>query len=355
MATSTINAEAQKVAAAVNKKLGPGTVVLGSEIRHDLVPRIPSGSLALDVILGGGWPANQWSEIVGEESHGKTCIALKTIAANQERDPDWTAVWIAAEQWVPQYARMLGVDVARVLVVETNVMEEAYGAVVDFTESKAVDCIVLDSLPALVPAEEDEKDMDGNTISAGARLTGKFFRKVGKATRRSLIEHERPILGLIINQFRQKIGVLHGDPRTTPGGVGKNYSFFVRLEVRRDEWVEIGSSGSKTRIGQSIKCRTIKNKTYPPQQLAYFDFYFDQGGPVPPGSYDFAKEIVSVGILREVIERRGGWFYYDDRKWQGAPALLASLREEIRLKEGLERDVLDSVRAETLQGIGDAA
>jgi recombination protein RecA len=250
-----INDEARKVAAQLNKRFGENVVVVGSDIRADLIPRITSGSTTLDYVLGGGFPGNQWNELIGESSHGKTAVALKTIAANQKINPDHTTVWVAAEQWVPEYAEMCGVDTSRVIVIETNIMEEAYDAVIAFAESKAVDAIVIDSLPALSPAPEMEKNMDEMTVGRGALLTNKFFRVVGAAIKRSLVEDERAVLGIVINQYRMKIGVMHGDPRTTPGGEGKNYAFFTRCEVRRDEWIEVGPSGNKTRIGQVIKVR----------------------------------------------------------------------------------------------------
>jgi recombination protein RecA len=329
----------------INKTIGENTIVLGSEIRDDLMGRVTTGSISLDVILGGGWPVNQWHEIIGEASNGKTAIALKTIAANQKRDPKFTTVWIAAEQWVPEYATMCGVDASRVYVVSTNVMEDAYETVVKIVETKDVDCIVIDSLPALVPTSEDEKEMDESTVGRGALLTNKFFRKIGKASKRSLVDAERPFIGLIINQWRSKIGVMYGDPRTTPGGLGKDYSYFTRIEVKRDEWIEAGTGQEKHRVGQTIKVRTIKNKSAPPSQTAFMDFYFADGGSASKGEYDFAKEIVAMGILNKVITRAGAYYRYGDRQWQGADAMLSSIREEVELRETFERDVLDSIKA----------
>lgn len=317
-------------------------VVLASDIRSDLIPRITSGSTTLDYVLGGGFPGNQWNELIGEPSHGKTAVALKTIAANQAINPEYTTVWVAAEQWVPDYAEMCGVDTSRVIVIETSTMEEAYQSVIEFAESKSVDAIVIDSLPALSPAPEMEKDMNEMTIGKGALLTNKFFRVVGTAMKRSLIEDERPVLGLIINQYRMKIGVMHGDPRTTPGGEGKNYAFFTRCEIRRDEWIEVGSGTNKVRIGQRIKVRTLKNKTAPPQRVAYFDFYFANGGLCLPGEYDFAKEIASLAVVKDIIQRKGGWYYYGERKWQGIEPVIDSIRAEIDLKEELQKIVLNS-------------
>jgi recombination protein RecA len=335
-----INADAMKVMATINKRFGENTVVIGEQIRSNLIKRITTGSTTFDYVLGGGFPSNQWNELIGEPSHGKTAIALKAIAANQTKNPEHTTVWVAAEQWVPEYAEMCGVDTSRVIVVETNIMEEAYDAVIAFAESKAVDAIVIDSLPALVPSPEAEKNMDEMTVGRGALLTNKFFRVVGQAMKRSLIEDERPVLGLIINQYRMKIGVMHGDPRTTPGGEGKNYAFFTRAEVRRDEWIEAGTGVNKVRVGQRIKIRTIKNKTAPPQRIAYVDFYFQEHSIFSAGDYDTAKEVASMAIVKEVVDRKGGWVYYGERKWQGLESFASSVREEVDLFEELRDKVL---------------
>jgi recombination protein RecA len=236
----------------------------------------------------------------------------------------------------------------RVFVISTNIMEEAYEAVIQVVESKGADCIVIDSLPALVPGAEDEKHMEEFTVGRGALITNKFFRKVASATKRDLIESERPVLGIMINQYRMKIGVMHGDPRTTPGGLGKDYAYSVRCEVKRDEWVEVGTGESKRRVGQTIRVRTIKNKTFPPQQTAYLDFYFADGGAIDAGGYDTGKEIVALSILNGIVERRGGWMYYGDRKWQGAQALIDSLREEIELREELSKAVMSTIKAQPI-------
>jgi recombination protein RecA len=350
-----MNAELLKTIAQINKKSGIDLVVLGSDIGNHVSARVSSGSLSLDVLLGGGFPVNKWIEIVGEASNGKTAVALKTIAANQKRDPNFTTVWVAAEDWVPQYAEMCGVDVKRVFVVATNIMEEAYETVLKLVETKEIDCVVIDSLPALVPTAEDDKNMDEATVGRGALLTGKFFRKMGQAAKRSLTEEERPFIGIVINQYRMKIGVMYGDPRTTPGGEAKNYAFFIRMEVKRDEWIEAGVGQDKRKVGQTIKIRSLKNKTAPMQEPAYLDFYFADGGACSAGEYDFAKEIVSLGILYRVITRAGAYYSYQDRKWQGANAVVESIREEIDLKEALDREVLDVVRASSkhVQSVAD--
>jgi recombination protein RecA len=335
-----INADAKKVMAAINKRFGDHVVVVGEEIRANLISRITTGSTTFDYVLGGGLPVNQWHELRGEPSHGKTALALKVIAANQALNPEFTAVWVAAEQWVPEYAEMCGVDTSRVIVVETNIMEEAYDAVIAFAESKSVDCVVIDSLPSLIPGPEDEKNMDELTVGRGAMLTNKFFRKAGAAMKRSLIEIERPITGIIINQFRMQIGVMHGDPRTTPGGKGKDYAYFTISEVKRDEYIEAGTGVNKVRVGQRIKIRVTKNKTAPPSQVAYVDFYFKDHSIYSAGDYDTAKEVAAMAIVKGIVDRKGGWIYYGDRKWQGQENLVNSIREEVDFYEELRDKVL---------------
>ena len=335
-----INAEAKKIMAQINKKLGDNVVVLGEDIRSDLITRATTGSTTFDYVLGGGFPNNQWNELIGEPSHGKTALALKTVAANQQANPDYTTVWVAAEQWVPEYALMCGVDLGRVIVIETNIMEEAYDAVLAFAESKAVDAIVIDSLPALVPSPEAEKAMDEMTVGRGALLTNKFFRKAGAAMKRSMTDSERPILGIIINQWRQKIGVMHGDPRTTPGGVGKDYAYFTRTEVRRSDWIKGGSGVNEHNVGQQIRMKVIKNKTAPPNQVAYVDYYFKDYSIFSAGDFDTAKEVAALAITKGVIDRKGGWVYYGERKWQGLDNFANSVREEVDLFDELRAKVL---------------
>jgi recombination protein RecA len=324
----------------INAKLGEGTIVLGSEIDVELVPRAPSGSLAVDIALGGGWPLNRWTEIIGYESAGKTLLALKTIAANQARDPEWTAVWFDAEQcWDKRWARQLGVDDARVLVMKDNSMESVYGSCIDFLDTRKVDCIVIDSLPALVPEREDDNNMGEITVGLGALLTGQFFRKQQPASKRSMTESERPVLGLMINQWRDRIGVLFGDPRTTPGGRGKNFFYSIRVEVKRDDWIE----EDDLRVGQTIKATTIKNKTAPPQRSAVVDFYFTEAGPFKAGEFDRVKEIVAIALAHKLIGRgdsgKSSWYEYGGERWRGRENVVEALRDRPELFTALEAEI----------------
>lgn len=324
------------IVASVNKKYGEDIVLQGSAIREEL-PRITTGILAFDLMLGGGWPTNQWSEIIGDESSGKTAVAYKTIAANQALDPDFIAMWIAAEEFVPEYAKAIGVDLERLWVVETNVMEHAYDLVIRALDNRAVDCIVIDSLPALVPGDEAEKMMDEFSVGLGARLTGKFLRKSSKAQKRSLVHEDRGCTGLIINQWREKIGVMYGDNRTTPGGRAKNFHYFARVEVKRDEWLK----DKDEPVGQTIRGRTLKNKTYRPQQIAQVDFYFADCGVFNLGDFDTIKDIVNICMAVDIIKRAGAYYMYGDQKWQGKEALLLGVREDIDLQNVLRKEATE--------------
>lgn len=338
-----LSAEAVSLAAELNKRLGEGSVILASDMR--VARRYTSGSLSLDVALGGGWPGNQWAEVLGMESHGKTAIVLKTIAANQQLDPDFSTLWVAAEHYDVDQAAALGVDNNRVQVVPTQEMEVAYETMLQYSKARAVDCVVLDSYPALIAKEEEDKSMDEAVMALGARLTGKFFRKAGAATRRSLVLEERPMLGFIINQYRDKIGAFapHGTPKTSPGGNAKNYAFYSRVEVTRDEWIEQATPGKgKVKVGQKIKVRTIKNKSAAPQQVAYIDFYFRDAPALgfERGDYDLVKELVAMAVVYDVITRGGATFRFGTHKWTGKDAMYNALRENV----ALINEVGDAVR-----------
>ncbi|MEV4575991.1 hypothetical protein AB0K16_22365 [Nonomuraea jabiensis] len=340
----TIPKDAQAIVAALNKKHGDGAVVTASDL---VVPeRFTSGSLGLDIILGGGWPTNQWVEILGKESQGKTAIILKTIAANQARDPNFTVVWIAAEHYDTDQAAALGVDNSRVIVVPTQEMEVAFETLLEFAESKTVDMGVLDSYPALIPSEEAQKSMEDSVVAVGARLTGKFFRKAGGATRR--VEGERPFLGVVINQWRDQIGGFspHGTPQTSPGGNAKNYAYYVRLDVKRDEFIdELRPGKGKQRVGQVIKLTTRKNKSAAPGQMTSVRFFFRDAPRTGfrRGEYDLVEELVTYGTLYDKIIRRGAYYTIGERRWgPGKDQLLEDLRHDVELQQQLRSEILEA-------------
>lgn len=331
----------------INRKLGTDTVVLGSDM---VVPgRYTTGSLSLDVALGGGWPANQWCEVIGAESAGKTACVLKTVAANQRLDPDYVTFWLAAERYDEQQATALGVDNSRVLVSPNQNMEEALGLLVTAAQSKHATCLVLDSYPALIPGEEDERSIADVTVSPGARVFNRFIRKVGKASHRDVRGSDPSFHGIIINQYRDKIGGFspHGTPQTTPGGNGKNYFFYARVEVKRMEYIVEKRPGLKepVKVGQKIRFTTIKNKSAAPQQRAEVDYYF-RGAPFLGffrGDYDTGKEYVEMGKLFGVVTG-STWLNYAGEKFNGKAAMAARVREDVDFKNALRDDVLEIAR-----------
>lgn len=325
----------------INKEYGASTVVWGSQIRFSELPRINSGSLALDVAMGGGWVVNSWHEIYGDESSGKTTIILKTIAEQQAKDPRWTVFWIAAEDFVPDWARLLGCDTERIIVMQTNVFEEATNAAIRVLESRTVDALVIDSLPALSPTSETEGTMDDQQVGQVARLMGKFFRKAYTAMKRSMTDADRPVTCFMVNQWREKIGIMFGDPRTTPGGRAKNYWYFTRVELKRDEWITEGEKRNQRKVGISIKCLIKKNKGFPPERVAAFDFYFDHNElQIPPGGYDPIKELIGLALYYDVFHVKGSYYHLDDESWHGRAALDEQLRWDLTLQDRLRDHVL---------------
>jgi recombination protein RecA len=319
----------------VNKTLGDGTLLPGHLLKSYRIPRITSGALSLDLALGGGWPMNCWIEVLGEPSHGKSAIAMKTIAANQRMNRDFRALWIAAEQFVPEWAETCGMDLDRVEVAETMVMEDAYQIVCNALDSRLYDAVIIDSLSALVPTEEEDKAMDEWQVGLGARLTGKFMRKSNTAQRRSLTEPDRPCLGLIISQWREKIGVMYGDNRVSPNGRAKEFFFAVRMEVRRDEWL----GTDKHRVGLTMKVRTIKNKTAPPQRQAGMDFYWEDHGTHKAGAYDVGKMLANIGMDLGVVTQKGAWYYFAGQQWNGKERFWAAVDADDLLQRNLAKEI----------------
>lgn len=338
-----VSAEALALVAQLNKKYGPETMIMASDMR--IAPPFATGNLPLDIILGGGFAANKWTEIIGFESSGKTTVVHKTIANQQAKNPDHSTLWVAAEDYDFDWAQKLGVNTDQVIVAETNAMEEAYEVMLDFAGSRSVDAIVLDSYPALVPDEEAAKAMDELSISLGARVTNKFFRKAGKATKRSHLTDERAVMGIVINQWREKVGAFspQGTPKTTPGGLGKNFAYWTRLEVSRAEFLDEATPGKgKARVGQAMKFKTVKHKSAGPQKTAETHFYWDDSlsRGITAGNWDVVRDLMTWGVFYDVIRRRGRYFDFGDRTWDTKDAILDALRGELDLQDEISAAVL---------------
>jgi recombination protein RecA len=331
--------QSDAIAAKLNrdKRFGAGTVVLARDI---VVPeRATTGALAFDVAMSGGFPVNQWSEVVGQENAGKTTVILKALAALQARDPEYFCVWVASEAFDPDLADKCGVDRSRVYLIEENVMELAFEAVLEFVEGRGCDMVVIDSYPAMVTALEDAKGVDEISMG-GAKILNLFMRKCTKASKRSLTDLEdRPFTGIIVNQWREKIGVMHGDPRTTPGGKGKNFWMYARLDVKRDEYI---TNKQKEKVGQAIKIVCFKMKGARPGQVGVADFYFADHEDFKAGDYDTFKQVINLALLFDVIGRKGSGYEGPEGQFIKSYQLLAdTLASDIAWRERVEKEVLE--------------
>lgn len=349
-----LSKEARAAQALVNKKFGAGTLVLASDVPE--LRQLSTGSLSVDIAFGGGLPANQWAEFVGSESSSKTSLAYMTVATNQRLNPDFTTLWVGSEKYNGAWAEKFGVDNSRIQLAATNQMERAYQIMIEAAGSQAHDLIVLDSYPALIPDAEEEKDMDGMTVGLGARRTNQFFRKVGSQMGRSLLDNERPVYGIFINQWRKKIGNLapRQDDRTTPGGEGKNYSFYIRAELSRTEFIDepVPGKNMKRRVGVGVKVKTFKNKQTAPYKVGGYDLYIanaPQHG-FRAGEIDRAKELMTHGLLYDVIAAGGGGYFTmpDGQRLHGRDASLLRIREDVGLAELLDREIRATALASDL-------
>lgn len=329
--------------ASVGRTAGQDSLILASEI---VMPRrYASGSLTLDVVLGGGWPGNQWSEVIGSESSGKTSTVLKTVAANQRLDPAFTVFWVGAEAFEPTWARQLGVDTDRVVVTSERGMEPVLDMILVAARERIFDLIVVDSYPALIPSDEAEEKTVGEAhVASGARTFNKFWRRMGEAGLRAFDGSDKPFFGIFMNQWRDKVGGWspQGTQRTTLGGHGKDYAFYVRLDVARTGWVTESwpAYDKPVKVAQQIKYSTIKNKSASPQSSGSVDFYIRNArSGLRMGHFD-ADEYAETGILFGVIRKSGGWYIFGDQKWQGRPKLKAALREDKGLQDAIAADVL---------------
>jgi recombination protein RecA len=336
--------------AQINKAFGAGAVLFGNEIALDQSGRLPSGSLSVDVALGGGWTIGQWHEIRGYQSSGKTTLLLKTIAACQKMDEDFTTWWSASEMFNRSYAELLGVDTSRVIVHDNNVLEDALEAVLEVAKAQVVDCVVIDSYPAMVPRKEEQGESGDSLPGQGARLLNQFFRMQGSATRRSLVDaSERPITCFLVNQWREKI-TMFGDPRTTPGGKGKDFACVTQTEVVRVEMIydaydPESDKKSGNPVGQTMSLYTLKNKTAPPHRRAEVDFYFKDYDQHFAGSFDAIKEIVAVGITLKLIKSESGsWFSFEGVRMNGRKGVREAMADDPDLSDRLVNSVMALVR-----------
>ncbi|GKV67867.1 protein RecA [Sporosarcina sp. NCCP-2716] len=316
----------------IEKQFGKGSVMKLGEKTDREISTSSTGSLALDAALGvGGYPRGRVIEIYGPESSGKTTVALHAIAEVQASGGQ--AAFIDAEHALdPVYAQKLGVNIDELLLSQPDTGEQALEIAEALVRSGAVDIIVIDSVAALVPKAEIEGEMGDSHVGLQARLMSQALRKLSGAINKS------KTIAVFINQIREKVGVMFGNPEVTPGGRALKFYSSVRLEVRRGEAIKHGTDimGNKTRI------RVVKNKVAPPFRTAEVDVMYGEG-------ISKEGEIVDLGVEAEVVQKSGAWYSYEgDRMGQGRenakqflkenPSIRAEISDKIRSSYGLTSD-----------------
>jgi recombination protein RecA len=314
----------------IEKQFGAGSIMLMGEKTHLNIESIPTGSLSLDVALGvGGFPRGRIIEIYGPESSGKTSLALSAIASAQKAG-GLGALVDAEHAFDPSYATKLGVDLNTLLISQPDTGEQALEIVETLVRSNAVDVIVVDSVAALVPRAEIEGEMGDSMMGVQARLMSQALRKLTGAVAKS-----KTVL-IFINQIRMKIGVMFGNPETTPGGNALKFYCSVRLDIRRSEQLKEGD----TPIGNRVRVKVVKNKVAPPFRVAEFDLIFASG-------ISREADLLDLGVVAGLVEKSGAWFQMGEQKLgQGREAAKAFLKGDPALSKGLE----DKIRAQLAEG-----
>jgi len=299
----------------IEKQFGKGAVMKLGQASTMEVDAISTGSLGLDMALGiGGVPKGRIIEIFGPESSGKTTVALQIVAEAQKGGGE--AAFIDVEHALdPTYAKALGVNVDSLLVAQPDTGEEALEIMEALIRSGALDVIVLDSVAAMVTKAEIEGEMGESHVGLQARLMSQALRKLTGIVSRS------NCVAIFINQVREKIGVMYGNPETTPGGRALKFYSSVRIEVRRGEAIKNGSEI----IGNKTKCKIVKNKVAPPFKEVYFDMLYGEG-------ISRLGELIDFAVEADIIEKSGAWFSYNgERLGQGRDKVKALLKENAAL------------------------
>jgi recombination protein RecA len=308
----------------IEKQFGKGSIMRMGVGHTQNVETMPSGSLSLDLALGGGIPRGRVIEVYGPESSGKTTLTLHAIAEMQRNGG--TAAFIDAEHALdPAYAKRIGVDVENLLLSQPDNGEQALEIVETLVRSNAVDLIVIDSVAALVPRAEIEGDMGDSLPGLQARLMSQALRKLTGVINRS------KATVIFINQIRMKIGVMFGNPETTTGGNALKFYASVRMDIRRIGQIKQGESiiGNRTRV------KVVKNKIAPPFREAEFDIMYNEG-------ISRSGDVLDLAAARDIVEKSGAWYAYNGEKiGQGREASKIYLKEHPKIMEELAKKVME--------------
>ncbi len=308
--------------AKIERDYGKGTIMrLGDDIPVN-VESLSTGSLSLDLVLGiGGVPKGRIVEIYGPEASGKTTLALHVVASAQKAGGE--AAYIDVEHALePAYARALGVDIDSLLISQPDTGEQALDITESLVRSGAVDVVVVDSVAALIPRSELEGEVGDTVVGALARLMSQAMRRLAGAISKN------NCTVIFINQLRQKIGVMYGNPETTPGGLALKYYASVRIDVRRVETLKVNGE----MIGNHTRAKVVKNKVAPPFKEAEFDIMYGEG-------ISRVGEIVDLGVKLDLIDKAGAWFTIGDQRIQGRDAVKQYLIDNPDICEKLESEI----------------
>ena len=311
--------------AKIEKDYGKGTIMrLGDDISVN-VEALSTGSLALDLALGiGGIPKGRIIEIYGPEASGKTTLALHAVASAQKAGGD--AAYIDVEHALePAYARALGVDIDSLLISQPDTGEQALDIAESLVRSGAVDVVVVDSVAALIPRVELEGEVGDTVVGALARLMSQAMRRLAGAISKN------NCTVIFINQLRQKIGVMYGNPETTPGGLALKYYASVRIDVRRIETLKVNGE----MVGNRTRAKVVKNKVAPPFREAEFDIMYGEG-------ISKIGEIVDLGVKLEIIDKAGAWFTVAGNRIQGRDGVKQYLADNPEICDQIEQEIRDN-------------
>ena len=321
--TTTNDKTLDQVLLDIEKQFGKGAIMKLGERDHQKIDVISSGSISLDIALGiGGYPKGRIIEIFGPESSGKTTFALHAIAESQKNGG--RAAFIDAEHALdPVYASKLGVNINDLLLSQPDNGEQALEICEALVRSGAISIIVIDSVAALVPQAEIEGEMGDSHVGLQARLMSQALRKL------SGIVNKTNTVVIFINQLREKVGIMFGNPEVTPGGRALKFYSSVRLEIRKGEQIKLGSDA----IGNRTNIKVVKNKMAPPFKACSVDIVYGEG-------VSLTGEIVDLGVESGVLEKSGAWYSYGGNKvGQGKENVKEWLKKNVTIKEEIEKKI----------------